>query len=183
MNKIKNITLGDKQFKPFIESDKIISKIINMSITLNKDYTNKKPLFICVLNGAFIFASELIKRFNHECEVSFVKLASYEGVESSGVVSNLIGLNEDLKDRNIIIVEDIVDTGNTISSVFEKIQAHQPKSIEVTTLLFKPKVYNKNIPIKYPVINVGNEFLVGFGLDYNGIGRNLEDIYIIEEKN
>ena len=97
-----------------------------MSITLNKDYTNKKPLFICVLNGAFLFASELIKRFNHECEVSFVKLASYEGVESSGVVSNLIGLNEDLKDRNIIIVEDIVDTGNTISSVFEKIQAqHQ----------------------------------------------------------
>ena len=178
------IKLQDLYFKPFINQEEIAVIVKQLAVQVKADLPKGEvPLFVGILNGCFLFAADFIREFNGDCEVSFVKLASYEGIESSGIVSKLIGLNEDLKDRNIIIVEDIVDTGNTISSVFEKIKAHQPKSIEVTTLLFKPKVYNKNIPIKYPVINVGNEFLVGFGLDYNGIGRNLEDIYIIEEKN
>ena len=178
---MKKVTLEDKHFKLFIESKKIFSEIDQLSLKINECYANKKPIFICVLNGAFLFASELIKRFDYECEVSFVKLSSYEGVNSTGVVKNLIGLNENIKGRDLIIVEDIVDTGNTIDSVYENIKTHQPKSLEVATLLFKPHPYQKNIPIKYPAINVGNEFLVGFGLDYNGIGRNLQDIYIIEE--
>ena len=178
---MKKVTLEEKHFKLFIESNKILSKIDLLSLKINEHYSNKKPIFICVLNGAFLFASELIKRFDHECEVSFVKLSSYDGTNSSGVVKNLIGLNENIKGRNLIIVEDIVDTGNTIDSLCDNFKTHEPKSLEIATLLFKPDAYRKNIPIKYPAINVGNEFLVGFGLDYNGIGRNLQDIYIIEE--
>ena len=178
---MKKVTLEDKHFKLFIESKKILAEIDQLSSKINAYYANKKPIFICVLNGAFLFASELIKRFDHECEVSFVKLSSYEGLNSLGVVKNLIGLNENIKDRELIIVEDIVDTGNTIDSVYNNIKTLEPNSLEVATLLFKPDAYKKKIPIKYPAITVGNEFLVGFGLDYNGIGRNLQDIYITEE--
>ena len=178
---MKKVKLHDKQFKLFINYEIIISKIENLVSVLNVKYSGKKPIFLCVLNGSFLFASELIKRFNHECEVSFVKLSSYQGLNSTGNIKNLIGINDNLEERNIIIVEDIVDTGYTIYSVMEEIKNHKPKSVEVATLLFKPKSYKKKIPINYAAINVGNEFLVGFGLDYNGIGRNLEDIFIIEE--
>ena len=178
---MKKVKLHDKQFKLFINYEIIISKIENLVSALNKNYADKKPIFLCVLNGSFLFASELIKRFNHECEVSFVKLSSYQGLNSTGNIKNLIGINDNLEERNIIIVEDIVDTGYTIYSVMEEIKNHKPKSVEVATLLFKPKSYKKKIQINYAAINVGNEFLVGFGLDYNGIGRNLEDIFIIEE--
>ena len=178
---MKKVTIENKHFKLFIESNKIISKIDLLSLKINEHYSNKKPIFICVLNGAFLFASELIKRFDYECEVSFVKLSSYDGINSSGDVKNLIGLNENIKGRNLIIVEDIVDTGNTIESLYDNFKTHKPKSLEIATLLFKPNAYQKNIPVKYPAINVGNEFLVGFGLDYNGIGRNFQDIYIIDE--
>ena len=135
---MKKVTLEDKHFKLFIESKKIISEIDQLSSKINAYYANKKPIFICVLNGAFLFASELIKRFDHECEVSFVKLSSYEGINSSGVVKNLIGLNENIKGRDLIIVEDIVDTGNTIDSVYNNIKTLEPNSLEVATLLFKP---------------------------------------------
>ena len=113
--------------------------------------------------------------------MSFIKLASYDGIQSTGKVNELIGLDKDVNGRNVIVVEDIVDTGNTIFSIIEQLKNYQPKSIEVATLLFKPGAYQKNIPINYSAINVGNQFLVGFGLDYDGLGRNLEDIYIIEE--
>ena len=135
---MKKVTLEDKHFKLFIESKKIISEIDQLSSKINAYYANKKPIFICVLNGAFLFASELIKRFDHECEVSFVKLSSYEGINSSGVVKNLIGLNENIKGRDLIIVEDIVDTGNTIDFVYNNIKTLEPNSLEVATLLFKP---------------------------------------------
>ena len=142
---MKKVTLEDKHFKLFIESKKIFSEIDQLSLKINECYANKKPIFICVLNGAFLFASELIKRFDYDCEVSFVKLSSYEGLNSTGVVKNLIGLNENIKGRDLIIVEDIVDTGNTIDSVYENIKTHQPKSLEVATLLFKPDAYQKKM--------------------------------------
>ena len=179
---MKKVKLHDKQFKLFINYEIIISKIEDLVSVLNVKYADKKPIFLCVLNGSFLFASELIKRFEHECEVSFVKLSSYKGINSTGEIKKLVGINDDLKGRNIIIVEDIVDTGNTIFSVIDEIKNYNPESVEVATLLFKPAAYQKQTRIKYAAINVGNEFLVGFGLDYNGIGRNLEDIYIIEEK-
>ena len=179
---MEKVKLHDKQFKLYVNNETIITKIEDLVKVLNINYLDKKPIFLCVLNGSFLFASELIKRFEHECEVSFVKISSYEGINSTGEIKKLVGINDDLKGRNIIIVEDIVDTGNTICSVIDEIKNYNPKSVEVATLLFKPAAYQKQTIINYVAINVGNEFLVGFGLDYNGIGRNLEDIYIIEEK-
>ena len=177
MNKVK---LGDKNFRTFINSDELTQAIDSLAKKINIEYANKAPVFICVLNGSFMFAAELIKRFNYECSVTFIKLSSYDGVKSSGSIDNLIGLNENITEKDVIIVEDIVDSGLTVESISQDILKSNPRSLEIATLLFKPKAYKKKIRIKYPAIEVGNEFLVGFGLDYNGLGRNLKEIYIIE---
>ena len=178
---MKKVRLKDKNFQLFIDSKELNDSIESLSNKINQDYSEIEPIFLCVLNGAFVFAAELIKRFNHQCQVSFVKLSSYQGVQSSGTINSLIGLNEDIKGKDVIIVEDIVDTGQTIANIVENILNKNPRSIEVATLLFKPKSYQKKIPIKYKAIEIGNDFIVGFGLDYNGLGRNLEEIYIIEK--
>ena len=178
---MKKVRLKDKNFQLFIDSKELNNSIESLSNKINQDYSEREPIFLCVLNGAFVFAAELIKRFNHECQVSFVKLSSYQGVQSSGTINSLIGLNEDIKEKDVIIVEDIVDTGQTIANIVENILNKNPRSIEVATLLYKPKSYQKQIPIKYRAIEIGNDFIVGFGLDYNGLGRNLEEIYIIEK--
>tara|TARA_B100001173_G_scaffold186767_1_gene161185 strand:- start:988 stop:1524 length:537 start_codon:yes stop_codon:yes gene_type:complete len=178
---MKKVRLKDKSFQLFIDSKELNDSIESLSNKINQDYSDREPIFLCVLNGAFVFAAELIKRFNHECQVSFVKLSSYQGVQSSGTINSLIGLNEDIKGKDVIIVEDIVDTGQTIANIVENILNKNPRSIEVATLLYKPKSYQKQIPIKYRAIEIGNDFIVGFGLDYNGLGRNLEEIYIIEK--
>ena len=178
---MKKVRLNDKSFQLFIDSKELNDSIESLSNKINQDYSDREPIFLCVLNGAFVFAAELIKRFNHECQVSFVKLSSYQGMQSSGTINSLIGLNEDIKGKDVIIVEDIVDTGQTIANIVENILNQNPRSIEVATLLYKPKSYQKQIPIKYRAIEIGNDFIVGFGLDYNGLGRNLEEIYIIEK--
>lgn len=178
---MKKVRLKDKSFQLFIDSKELNDSIESLSNKINQDYSDREPIFLCVLNGAFVFAAELIKRFNHECQVSFVKLSSYQGVQSTGTINSLIGLNEDIKGKDVIIVEDIVDTGQTIANIVENILNKNPRSIEVATLLYKPKSYQKQIPIKYRAIEIGNDFIVGFGLDYNGLGRNLEEIYIIEK--
>tara|TARA_B100000902_G_C27238893_1_gene878907 strand:- start:54 stop:590 length:537 start_codon:yes stop_codon:yes gene_type:complete len=178
---MKKVRLKDKSFQLFIDSKELNDSIELLSNKINQDYSDREPIFLCVLNGAFVFAAELIKRFNHECQVSFVKLSSYQGMQSSGTINSLIGLNEDIKGKDVIIVEDIVDTGQTIANIVENILNKNPRSIEVATLLYKPKSYQKQIPIKYRAIEIGNDFIVGFGLDYNGLGRNLEEIYIIEK--
>ena len=178
---MKKVRLKDKNFQLFIDSKELNNSIESLSNKINQDYSDREPIFLCVLNGAFVFAAELIKRFNHECQVSFVKLSSYQGLQSSGTINSLIGLNEDIKGKDVIIIEDIVDTGQTIANIVENILIKNPRSIEVATLLYKPKSYQKQIPIKYRAIEIGNDFIVGFGLDYNGLGRNLEEIYIIEK--
>ena len=178
--KMNKVTLGDKNFRTFISSNELTKAIDSLAEKINIEYANKTPVFICVLNGSFMFATELIKRYNYDCTVTFIKLSSYDGIKSLGSVDNLIGLNENLREKDVIIVEDIVDSGLTVESVVEDILKLNPRSIEIATLLFKPKAYQKEIKIKYPAIEVGNEFLVGFGLDYNGLGRNLKEIYIIE---
>ena len=178
---MKKVRLKDKSFQLFIDSKELNDSIESLSNKINQDYSEREPIFLCVLNGAFVFAAELIKRFNHECQVSFVKLSSYQGLKSSGTINSLIGLNEDIKGKDVIIVEDIVDTGQTIANIVENILNKNPRSIEVATLLYKPKSFKKQIPIKYKAIEIGNDFIVGFGLDYNGLGRNLEEIYIIEK--
>ena len=179
--------MSDKSYviDQMISAKSIAARIEELAVEIEQEFSDTDKLIVVgLLRGSFVFIADLVREINLPIEVDFLEVSSYgDGMESSREVRILKDLRGTIENRDVLIVEDIVDTGNTISSVFEKIQAHQPKSIEVTTLLFKPKVYNKKIPIKYPVINVGNEFLVGFGLDYNGIGRNLEDIYIIEEKN
>ena len=162
-----------------MSADKIQHAIQSLGAQLNKDYAGKDPLFIGVLNGSFLFVADLVRTFEENCEVSFIKMASYEGTGSTGTVTELIGLKENIKDRDVIILEDIVDTGNTLEKIHTVLMTHAPKSLEIATLLFKPNAYTKNIPVKYAALEVGNEFLVGYGLDYDGLGRNLKDIYII----
>ncbi len=175
----KTIQLHDKQFVPFMEASKIAAAINSLGEKLNIDYKDKNPLFIGVLNGSFLFVSDLVRQYEGNCEVSFIKMASYEGTSTTGVVTELIGLKEDIKDRHVIIIEDIVDTGNTLERIHAELSKQKPASLEIATLLFKPKAYQKDIPVNYVAMEVGNEFLVGYGLDYDGLGRNLKDIYII----
>ena len=177
---MKKVYLHNKNFNLFIESNNIQEAIKKVAVKINSDYEDKRPLFIAVLNGSFLFFADLIKQFNGDCDITFIKVASYEGTTSSGIVKELIGLNEDISGRDVIIIEDIVDTGNTIETIYDIILKSNPKSLNTATLLFKPNAYTKKIEILYKAIEVGNEFLVGYGLDYNGLGRNLKDIYIVE---
>ncbi len=175
------VKLHDKSFRPFISSKEIDKAIKNVAIKIQKDYENKKPLFLGILNGSFLFTADLVREFDGDCEVSFLRMASYEGTATTGTVNTIMGLKESLKDRHVIIIEDIVDTGNTVEKLFEELEKEKPASLKIATLLYKPKAYTKQIPIDYVAKEVGNEFLVGYGLDYDGLGRNLKDIYIINE--
>lgn len=148
-----------------------------LAAKINEDLDGELPLFVGVLNGSFMFLGDLMKKVTIPAEISFVKLASYEGTTSTGVVKQLVGLDENIIDRTVVIVEDIVDTGNTIEHLYQSLQTHRPKSIKVATLLFKPAAYTKNVHIDYPALEVPNDFLVGYGLDYDGLGRNLKHIY------
>jgi len=150
---------------------------------INSDYEGKELLFIAVLNGAFMFAAELVRKVKPLCRISFVKVASYQGDTSKGIVRELIGLKEDLNGKHVILVDDIVDTGFTLEHIMKQIKTtYKPASIAVASLLFKPQAYRKSIAIDYVGIEIPNDFVVGWGLDYNGYGRNFEDIYVIIEK-
>jgi hypoxanthine phosphoribosyltransferase len=175
------IQLKDKRFTPFIFHDDIQEKIGLLGKKINEDYAGKRPLFISVLNGSFMFASDLLKNLDMDCDISFVKVASYVGVHSSGNVMELIGLTENVEGRDVVIIEDIVDTGTTLEKVTTLINDRHPASLRIATLLFKPDAYKKSIEIDYAAIEIPNNFIVGFGLDYDGLGRNLKDIYTLVE--
>ena len=161
---------------------KIDEAVAAVACRINEDYRDKPtPLFVGVLNGSFMFMSDLIKKIEFNNELSFVKLASYEGTCSTGCVKNLIGLNNSIEGRHVIIVEDIVDTGESIEHMIGELKSHNPASIEVCTLFFKPDSYRKQLPIKYRAMEIGNEFIVGYGLDYDQLGRSLKDIYVVTE--
>jgi hypoxanthine phosphoribosyltransferase len=179
---MSNVVIHGHTFKTKISSSEIQKAVGDIAKQLNKDLKDKKPLFIAILNGSFMFASDLMKKIKIECEISFVKVASYTGTTSSGKTKELIGLNDDVKGRTVVIIEDIVDTGITIDSVYNQLQKKGVKEIKIVTLLFKPKAYIKSVPIEYAAIVVSTEFLVGYGLDYNGLGRNLKDIYVLDYK-
>jgi hypoxanthine phosphoribosyltransferase len=178
-----NVVIHDKSFKVKIASKEIQKAIADVARQINHDLKDKRPLFLAVLNGSFMFAADLMKKVNVECEITFVKVASYEGTSTTGSVKQLIGINEDIKGRTIVVIEDIVDTGTTIENVYEQLKAMGAADIKIATLLFKPEAYKKTVPIDYTAIVVPNDFLVGYGLDYNGLGRNLEDIYVLDYKN
>jgi len=172
------IQVEDKEFEIFLENDTINKRIRLMGIQLNVDYENKCPLFIGVLNGSFLFMADLIKEVNIPCEVAFMRVASYEGTSSSGQVKELIGLPANIKDRDIIVVEDIVDTGLTLTHILKMIKEKNPASVKVASLLLKPTALKYEIEdLAYVGFEIPNEFVVGYGLDYNGLGRNLIDIY------
>lgn len=176
---MSSIQLHDKHFKPFISAEKIAEVIGQVALKIQNDYHDKNPLFVGVLNGSFLFAADLVRHFEGNCEVSFIKLASYEGTSSTGKIQELIGFNENLEGRDIIVIEDIVDTGTTLERIYQDLEKKNPKSIAIATLLFKPNAYKMSFPINYVALEVGNEFLVGYGLDYDGLGRNLKDIYVV----
>lgn len=178
---MQEVKVLDKRFKERIPSAELDARILELSRQFSADYEGKNPVFVVVLNGAFMFAAQLIRHVCLDTEVSFVKLASYHGTTSTGKVHSLIGLSEDLRDRHVVLVEDIVDTGLTVKHLMAELEKLSPADIQVATLLYKPDAYKEPFPIKYRGFEVSNEFLVGFGLDYNGYGRNLSSIYTIIE--
>ena len=179
---MSNVILHGHSFKIKITASEINKAVADVARQINSNLKDKKPLFLAVLNGSFMFASDLMKKIKIDCEISFIKVDSYEGTSSTGSMKELIGINEDIKGRTVVIIEDIVDTGSTIESVYKQLQELGASEISVATLLFKPDAYTKSVPIEYTAIVVPNDFLVGYGLDYDGLGRNLEDIYVLDYK-
>ncbi len=177
------ITLHDKLFVPYLSAKEIDHAVETVANQINADYEGTTPLFIGILNGSFMFASDLMKKINVSCEISFAKFSSYQGTASTGVIAELIGVNQAIKGRDVIVIEDIVDTGQTIEKVIRILEEKGAKSIRIATLLFKPEVFNKNFKIHYIGKHIPNKFVVGYGLDYDELGRNLEEIYQLHEKN
>lgn len=176
---MKTVQVKDKQFELFISEDKLQREIKRMADSICNDYLGKSPLFLVILNGSFMFASDLFKNIQLPVEISFIKVSSYSGVASTECVKELIGLNEDIEGRDIIIVEDVVDTGLTMKDTLALINAKNPSSVSICTLLFKPNKLQVNLDIKYVAMEIPDDFIVGYGLDYDGYGRNLRDIYKI----
>ena len=180
---MSNIKILDKEFELFIPYEKIRSVIEKIADEMNENLKGKNPLFLCILNGSFMFAAEIFKRITLlDAEISFVKLASYSGTSTTGIVKELIGLNEDIKGRTVVVLEDIVDTGITIEKVIAQLEAKNPEDVQVATLLMKPEaLQKKNVKLNYVGLEIPNDFIVGYGLDYDGRGRNLIDIYKVVE--
>jgi hypoxanthine phosphoribosyltransferase len=168
--------IKDKEFETYLSSDQIQKRVKELADRIDTDYQGKNPLFIAILNGAFIFAADLFRQLNTLAEISFIKVSSYDQLSSTGNVKDLIGLNESLHDRDLIILEDIVDSGLTMIKILEIVQEMGPKSVEVVALLQKPEALKVNIEIKYKGFEIPNKFVVGYGLDYDGLGRNFKDI-------
>lgn len=179
---MKEIRVKDKDFSLFIPQEQIMKEIDRVAQQMSEDLAETNPLFLCVLNGAFMFASELMKRISSPLELSFVKLSSYQGVSSTGAIKQLLGINENIEGRTVVIVEDIVDTGYTMQALIQQLQQHNPKEVKIATLLHKPEALKVNLTIDYVALEIPSDFIVGFGLDYDGYGRNLPDIYKIIEK-
>jgi hypoxanthine phosphoribosyltransferase len=175
------IQVLDKTFVPYLNATQIAEQIAKLGKQISEDFKDKNPLFIGILNGSFMFASDLYKNIDVPSEISFVKLASYKGTTSTGAVINMIGLDKDLFERHVIIIEDIVDTGNTLHSFLPTLQHQQPASISIATLLQKPEALQHPLDVKYIGFEIPNKFVVGYGLDYDGYGRNLPEIYQISE--
>ena len=175
------IKLHDKTFETYLPEQNILDKVKEVAEQINKDYEGKNPLFIPILNGSFMFASDLFKHITIEAEISFIKLASYKGVKSSGHVTTAIGLDQDLYNREVIIVEDIVDTGKTLGVFLPKLQYQQPASLKICALLHKPEATQHPLTIDYLGFSIPDKFVVGYGLDYDGLGRNLKEIYQLVE--
>ena len=179
---MSTVKIKDKTFKTFISEQEIKERIKEVASRINKDMEGKNPLFLAVLNGAFMFAADLMREITIPCEISFVKLSSYQGILSTGKVHEILGINEDLNGRSVIIVEDIIDTGLTMKQMLRTLGTRTPASIDICTLFVKPDHLQEHLDIKYPCFSIPNEFIVGYGLDYDQQGRNLKEIYSLTEE-
>lgn len=177
------MNIENKEFEIFIDRDQIAIKVKELANLINQDYAQKEPVFLVILNGAFMFASDLMKEVEVKSEVSFMKVSSYQEMNSSGVVKELIGINKELAGQDVLIVEDIIDTGETMTHILKQLAQLKPKSVEIVTLLLKPEVLQKDIDMRYVGFKIPAKFVVGYGLDYNGYGRNLKDILQLKEDN
>lgn len=175
------IQLHDLEFTPFISEEKIGSAIEEISKKINREYEGKTPVFLGILNGAFLVAAEIIKRFPGACEVSFVKLGSYEGTATTGNVETLLGLTQSLEGREVVVIEDIIDTGNTLVAIDRILTEKKVAGYKVASLFLKPDAYKKNMPIDFVGMEIPNDFIVGYGLDYDGLGRNLTQVYKLKK--
>lgn len=174
---MSEVTLFDKTFEPYLPESLIQEKIKELALQINKDYAGKKPLFIAILNGSFMFAADLFKSINLEAEICFIKLASYKGSKSTGNVVTSIGLDADLNQRHVIVLEDIIDTGKTLHEFLPQLTNQNPSSLKIAVLLHKPDATVYPINIDYCCFSIPNRFVLGYGLDYDGYGRNLKEIY------
>lgn len=176
-----SVTLHDKTFHLYISHAQIQERITAIAKTIDAEYQGKRPLFITVLNGAFMFAADLARAVTIDCEWAFVRLSSYQGTESTGTVSQVLGLKDDVEGRHVIVVEDIVDSGRTMANFLPELEVEHPASIAIATLLFKPEALKHEVQPDHVCFETGNEFVVGYGLDYDELGRNLPDIYRLQE--
>lgn len=175
------IKIKDKEFAISIPEERILKEVERLAAQISRDLEGKNPLFLGILNGSFMFAADLFRRITIPAEISFVKLASYEGTASTGVIKEVIGLSESISGRTIVVVEDIVDTGCTMQKLLENLGTRSPESIHVCTLLLKPEKLKVPLDVEYVALEIPNDFIVGYGLDYDGYGRNLKDIYTVVE--
>jgi hypoxanthine phosphoribosyltransferase len=175
-----NITVHNKSFVPYLSEATIIGKIKELAAELHKDYAGKKPLFIAILNGSFMFASDLFKELDFEAEICFIKLASYKGTKSTGQVVTAIGLDIDITNRDVVILEDIIDTGKTMNEFLPQLRNQQPASLKIAVLLHKPEATVFPITIDYCCFSIPNKFVLGYGLDFDGLGRNIRELYQLE---
>ena len=173
------VRVKDREFEPMVSEEEIALAVERIASRIRQDYEGKDPVFLCVLNGSFIFAADLLRRTGIPCRVSFVKYASYAGTSSTQYVKNLVGLNEDLEGRDVIIVEDIVDTGLTISHLLKELAEKKPASVRIAAFCFKKEAFRADFTIDYLGLEIPDVFVVGYGLDYDGYGRNLEGLYKI----
>lgn len=171
------VQVRDLVFSRFIGSEEIREKVLSLSSQINEDMKGKEPVFIPVLNGSFIFAADLIRGIDIPCEVSFVKMASYQGLQTAGTIKEVVGLQVDIFDRHVVVIEDIVDTGLTMKHLMDSFSRLKPASISIATLFLKPDSLKVELKLSYVGFRIPNKFIVGYGLDYNGQGRNLADIY------
>ena len=171
------IKVHDKSFETYLSEETILRRVKEISAAISKDYAGRRPLFIAILNGSFMFAADLFKQLTIEAELCFIKLASYRGMKSSGNVVTSIGLEDDLFGKEVIIIEDIVDTGKTLHNFLPKLQHQQPKTLRIATLLHKSEATEYPLDLDYIGFDIPNKFVVGYGLDYDGLGRNLKEIY------
>jgi len=179
----KLIRIHDKHFVPFLSASQIDSAVAKMAQEIADDIDEEVPIFIGVLNGSFMVVSDLMKHYKKPCELSFIKLSSYQGTSSTGKINQLIGLGIEVKNRTVIIIEDIVDTGNTLVALKKLFEEQQVKQLKIATLFFKPEAYTKDIPIDYIGMEIPNKFIVGYGLDYDEQGRNLPEVYQLSTDN